>query len=574
MTPPGASRPVGAAALTALLPPDGADGLGGLLRLLARLALAERRRLFPAVLASAALAALALLPPWLLAQMIDRAFTAASASLAIALSAGLLGAALLDAVLAGMRRLLAAEAGLAIREALLPPAFAAMLRLPANDSLARDQGVLGQTFEEVDRLARGASEEAVEILLGLATAMLLTAAMLVVEAHLGLVVLLLSAGLVALHLTAGRVLRRREAAWFEARSRHWAHLVESIAYTETVRLNGAHGFAETRLGARLSDDIAANRAVVRLSALLDAAGRLAGGLVVAAIALLGGASVIRGGMSLGDFVLFLAIGGALASPLLGLAKSLDELQAMTLSRARLARLAAAAHEPIGYGPPPTRVSRPARFAMEHVTFRYGGAPRPVLEGFSCEVGPGERLALLGTSGIGKSTLASLLFRLRNPEAGRILLDGVPIDAIPLDLLRRRIMWVPHQVDVFSGSLAENIAIGQPGADRTAIAHAAESAALAADILALPGGYDALLGAGGLDLSAGQRQRLGIARAILAAPDLLILDESTSSLDPGTEARVLDGLEAALPEATILAITHRESVAARMGRVIRLGDGAA
>jgi ABC-type bacteriocin/lantibiotic exporter with double-glycine peptidase domain len=555
-------------ALAALVPAADAGGLGGLLRLLLRLAHGERRRLLPALGAAAGLAGLALLPPWLLAQLIDRAFPDRAGGLAAALGLGLLGAALLDAALAWLRRLMAAEAGLAARRALLRPAFAAMLRLPADDPLARDQGVLGQTFEEVERLARGASEEAVEILLGLATALVLSVAVLLVAPRLGLVVLGLAAGLVALHLLAGRVLRRREAAWFEARSRHWAHLVEAIAYVETVRLNGAHRFAEDRFADRLEADIAANRGVIRLAALLDAAGRLAGGLVVAAIAAIGGASVMAGAMSLGDFVLFLAIGGALATPLLGLAKALDELQAMTLSHARLARLAAAPHEAAGLGDPPPP-PRPARLELDRVTFRQAGAAHPVLDAFCCTIDAGERVALLGASGIGKSTLAGLLVSLRAPQGGRILLDGAPLDEIPLDALRARVMLVPHQIDVFTGSVAQNIALGCPGAARGAIEAAAEAAALAPDIRALPGGYDAPLGQGGIELSAGQRQRLGIARAILAAPGLLILDESTSALDPATEARVLDGLAAALPDAAILAITHRASVAARMDRTLTL-----
>ena len=555
--------------LAALLRLDDPGGLAGLLRLLVRLARTQRRRLVPALLAATALAVLALLPPWLLAHLIDRVFPTQTFGLVIALGAGLLGIAWMDASLACLRRLLAAEAGLALRRTLLLPACAASLRLPADDPLTHDQGVLGQTFEEVDRLARGAGEELVEIALGLATALLLSAALLVVEARLGLVVVALAGALVALHLAAGRVLRRREAAWFEARSRHWAHLIEMIAYVETVRLNGAHDFAQRRFAVRLDAELDANRTVIRLTALLDAAGRLAGGLIGTAIALIGGVAVMRAELTLGDFVLFLTVGGALTAPLLGLATALDALQAMTLSHARLARLAGARHEPVGLVDPRPRMPRPARLEVEDVTFRHAGARDRVLDGFSCTIAPGERVVMLGASGIGKSTLASLLVRQRVPDGGHIRLDGVPIGEIPLDLLRRRILLVPHQIDVFSGTIAENIAIGSPAASMNEILRAAEAAALAPDIDALPGGHHALLGQGGIELSAGQRQRLGIARAILAAPDLLVLDESTSALDPATEARVLDGLESALPHAAILAITHRAHLAQRLGRTIRL-----
>lgn len=565
------SGPGAAAALAALLPPGSSGRLTDLLPLLLRLARAERRRVLPALLAAAGLATLALLPPWLLAQLLDHAFPSRASSLAIALAAGLLGAALLDAALAWLRRLLAAEAALETRRRLLLPAYAAMLRLQSDDPLRHDHGVLSQTFEEVDRLARGASEEAVEISLGLGTVVLLSGAMLVLEPKLGALVLILSAGLVGLHLVAGRRLRRREAAWFETRSRHWAHLVESIAYSDTVRLNGAHAFAEERFASRLAGDLQAQRAVIRVAALLDGAGRLSGGLIMAAIALLGGAEVIAGRMSIGHFVLFLAIGGALSAPLLGLATSLSGAQAASHAHGRLARLAQARLEAVDHGTPRPPAGQP-RLVVEGLTFRHPGSSRPVLQDFCCCIDAGERVALLGASGIGKSTLASLLFRLREPDAGRILLDGVPLQAIPLELLRRRIRWVPHQIDVFTGSIAENIRLADPSADHRAITAAAEAAGLADDIGRQAEGYDTLLGPGNLELSAGQRQRLGIARAILAAPEILILDESTASLDADTEARVLQGVEQALPGTAILAITHRASVAARMDRVLRL-DGA-
>ena len=561
----------GPIALAALLPPQDSGRLGGLMQLLWRLAHAQRRQAIPALLAAIGLAALALLPPWLLSQMLDRAFPAQQASLATGLASGLLGAALLDAALAWLRRLLAAEAGLEARSALLLPAYAAMLRLPADDNLAGDHGVLSQTFAEVERLARVASEEAVELVLSLGTVVLLSGAMLFVETRLGLIVLILSLGLVLLHLVAGRRLRQREAIWFETRSRHWAHLVETIAYIETVRLNGAYAFAEARFATRLANDIDANRQVIRLAALLDGVGRLTSGLILAAIALVGGASVVRGQMSIGQFVLFLSIGGALAAPLLNLTKSLAEAQAVRHAHSRLAQLAEARHEAVGISSsvPPAPPSH-ARLQVDRVTFWHSGRQHPVLENFSCAIEPGERIALLGTSGVGKSTLASLLFRQRVPDGGKILLDGVSLDEIPLDILRRRILWVPHQIDIFTASIAENICIGQQHTTQTSLALAVDAACLSSDLRSFPEGLATQLGHGGIELSAGQRQRLGIARAILHKPQILILDESTSALDSSTEAEVINNLDQELPQTAIIAITHRESIAMRMDRRLVLG----
>lgn len=541
------------------------------MQLLWRLAHAQRRQAIPALLAAIGLAALALLPPWLLAQMLDLAFPAQQASLATGLASGLLGAALLDAALAWLRRLLAAEAGLEARSALLLPAYAAMLRLPADDNLAGDHGVLSQTFAEVERLARVASEEAVELVLSLGTVVLLSGAMLFVETRLGLIVLVLSLGLVLLHLAAGRRLRQREAIWFETRSRHWAHLVESIAYIETVRLNGAYAFVEARFATRLANDIDANRQVIRLAALLDGVSRLTSGLILAAIALVGGASVVRGQMSIGQFVLFISIGGALAAPLLSLTKSLAEAQAVRHAHSRLAQLAGARHEVVGISSsvPPAPPAH-ARLQVDRVTFWHSGRQHPVLENFSCAIEPGERIALLGTSGVGKSTLASLLFRQRVPDSGRILLDGVSLDEIALDILRKRILWVPHQIDIFTASIAENICIGQQHTTQTSLALAVDAACLSFDLRSFPEGLATQLGHGGIELSAGQRQRLGIARAILHKPQILILDESTSALDSSTEAAVINNLDQALPQTAIIAITHRESMARRMDRRLVLG----
>ncbi len=565
----GGGRPL--AWLTGLMNPDGAPGLRRILGILLALSRMHWRRLAPALAAAAALSGLALVPPALLAQLIDRVFPSRAAATVVGFGLALVVIAALDAGLSFVRRMLAARVGLELRRDILRPAFAAILRLPADDPRSQDQGVLGRTFEEVERLAQGASESVLELVLGLGTVAVLATALIVVDAQVGLAVLAVVVALAALHAGLARSLRRREADWFEARSRYWSHLVESIAYVGTVRVNSAHGFAERRFSERLDGDTAAHLNVIRLSSGLHAAGQLAGGLITAAIALLGGLRVIDDAMSVGHFVLFLTVGGSLSAPVLGLVKTLDDFQAMTVSVARLSDLAAARHEDIPADGAPVAAA-PGRLCIDGLTFAYPGG-RPVLERFSLTLEPGERVALTGPSGVGKSTLASLMFGVRGVAQGSITLDGVPLPQIPLAELRRRIVVVPHDIDVFTGTVAENIALGAPEAGRAAVEDAARVACVDDDIRALPDGYDTLLGQGGVDLSAGQRQRLGIARAVLLGAGILILDESTASLDLDTERRVLDNLLGRMADATVLAITHRDSVARRMQRSLDIRHGA-
>jgi ABC-type bacteriocin/lantibiotic exporter with double-glycine peptidase domain len=541
---------------------------GRVLRTLCALGWMQRRLVLPALGAAILLAGLALLPPILLAELIDRAFPSRDAATGLAIGAGIACIALIDAACSLARRLLAARAGLNLQRDMLAPAFASVLRLPLDHALARDQGLLGRTFEEVEKLAQNATEGLIEFCMALGMIAVLALALVVADWQAASAIIAIVGALTVLHMALARSLRAREAAWFETRSRFWSHIVESIAYLNTVRVNSAHRFAEERFSERLERDLSARFSTVALSAWLDAAGRLAAGLIVAAIALLGGLRVMAGAMSIGDFVLVLSIGGSLSAPVLALVKAFDEMQAATISVNRLSALAGAPAEEIPPEMPPAQKG-PARLGIDDLGFSYPPDGAPVIAGLSCAFAPGERVALIGSSGIGKSTLASLLFAARAADDGVIRLEGVPIEEIPLATLRQRILVVPHEIDVFTGTLAENIRLGAREAGPDEIANAARIAGLDAEIAALPHGYDTPLGQGGVELSAGQKQRLGIARAVLREPDILVLDESTSSLDLATERRVLDGLLAYLSRTTIIAITHRPTVVERMARAIAI-----
>jgi ABC-type multidrug transport system fused ATPase/permease subunit len=208
--------------------------------------------------------------------------------------------------------------------------------------------------------------------------------------------------------------------------------------------------------------------------------------------------------------------------------------------------------------------------FEHV--RFGYTERTVLAGLDLTVPAGETVALVGATGAGKSTLARLAARFYDPQAGAVLLDGVPLDRLADDDLRRAVVMVTQESFLFSGTVADNIAFGRPGASRGEVEAAAEVIGAHAFIAELPEGYDTDVRKRGGRLSAGQRQLVSFARAFLADPAVLILDEATSSLDVPSERLVQHAMQTLLADRTALIIAHRLSTVEIADRVLVMEDG--
>ena len=212
-------------------------------------------------------------------------------------------------------------------------------------------------------------------------------------------------------------------------------------------------------------------------------------------------------------------------------------------------------------------------SFESVSFHYPSRPgTPALRDFNLSVAPGETVALVGSSGAGKSTVSQLLLRYYDPQSGHIKLDGTPLASLSLDELRTRIGLVPQDAVIFSASAFENIRYGRPDASADEV-HAAAKAAFADGFLrALPEGYDTFLGERGVRLSGGQRQRIAIARAMLKNPPLLLLDEATSALDAESERMVQAALESAMSGRTTIVIAHRLATVQKADRIVVLDHG--
>ena len=218
--------------------------------------------------------------------------------------------------------------------------------------------------------------------------------------------------------------------------------------------------------------------------------------------------------------------------------------------------------------------RPGRGAIrfDHVDFTYAGQSRPLYTDFSIAIRPGEKVALVGPTGSGKSTFVKLVQRLYDVDDGQVLIDGQDVRAVRQDSLRSHIALVPQDPALFHRSIADNIAYGQPDATREAIVDAARAAHADAFIRRLPQGYDTLVGERGVKLSGGERQRVAIARAILADAPILIMDEATSSLDNETERDVQDAMEAVMSGRTTILIAHRLSTIRNADRILVFDRG--
>ena len=291
----------------------------------------------------------------------------------------------------------------------------------------------------------------------------------------------------------------------------------------------------------------------------------------AAVLLVGGAAVVHGSLALNQFISFNFYVAMMIGPLRQLGMWIGQSQRATASGERIFEII---DEPEDVAERPEPVELPAgggAIRFDGVTFGY--APeRPVLEGIDLELRPGSTVALIGHTGAGKTTLASLVPRFYDATEGRVLVDGVDVRDLSLTSLRRAIGVIAQDPFLFSTTVRENISLGKPDADDADVERAARMAQAHDFIAALPLGYETVIGERGVTLSGGQRQRIAIARALVVDPRILILDDATASVDASTEARIRLGLREAMKGRTTLIIAHRLSTIALADEVVVLEHG--
>ena len=399
------------------------------------------------------------------------------------------------------------------------------------------------------------------------------AMMFVTNPRLTLTTLAVVPVVVVAAFTFGRALRKASTSVQDRIGEAMGMADESFGSIRTVQSFTREGIETQRFSALLHDLVGVAVSRARLRALFfGVVGFVAFGSV-AAVLWQGGAQVVEGKLTAGTLVAFLFYALFVAAAVGTLASLFGNFQEAIGAASRVFELLDA--EPTVREPEhPRRFTEPVRGAvtLQAVAFRYQPDLPDVVQDISLDIAPGEVVALVGRSGAGKTTIASLLPRFWDVTAGRISLDGIDIRELSLDTLRGAIGIVPQEPVLFSGSIRENIAYARPDASDADVLRAAEAAHAWEFIERLPEQWSTRVGERGVKLSGGQRQRIAIARVFLKDPAVVILDEATSSLDTESERYVEQALEQLLQGRTTLLIAHRLSTVRRADRVVVLDQG--
>lgn len=529
--------------------------------------------LIVALLLALLIAALSAAQPLLTRMIIDQGLIGRRFPVLIGACLGMLGVGAAGFVLGGLHRVIyvraSGQALFSLRGAvyahLLSVSPRRLARVPVGDLVSRLDG-------DIAEVQRFGTDAAASFIGSVLTLIAVGAVMLGLSWRLTLLI----AAVLPLQLVVRQYARPRiEASTRDLREAAAAvsgFLVETLSGARHVQAAAAEESEARRLEALGRSYLGR---VLRQQLVTYATGSFAGflgHLATAATFVLGGWYVLQGRLSVGTLVAFIAYLGRSSGSAASIASLYTGYQRARVSLARVQELLDLPRVP--ESPDAIAVPADARGALRFESVSVGASidARPVLDSITVDIPAGSKVVLRGASGAGKSTLADLLRRFVDPDSGRILLDGRPLDDFKLADLRRRIVVVEHSPVLFRGSILDNLRYGHPEVDAATAIDAARRALVDEFVGALPQGYDTQVGERGSGLSTGQRQRIAIARAALARPLIVILDEATSGLDLEAARAVHRSLDSTFPERTRLVITHRADDVERSDVCWRLEAG--
>ncbi|HEX6353146.1 ABC transporter ATP-binding protein [Actinophytocola sp.] len=431
-------------------------------------------------------------------------------------------------------------------------------RLPLRyfDNQPRGE-LLSRVTNDIDNISTTLQQTLSQLLTSVLTVVGVLVMMFTISPLLALIALLVIPASVAVT----RAIGKRSQKLFVAQWKHTgalnAHIEESFTGHQLVKVFGRQEESEEEFRKRNEDLYQASSGAQFVSGLIMPSMMFLSNLSYVLIAVVGGLRITSGSMTLGEVTAFIQYSRQFTQPLTQVASMANLLQSGVASAERVFELLDAEEQE----PDPADATLPAtrrgRVAFEDVSFSYK-EDQPLIENLSLVAEPGQTVAIVGPTGAGKTTLVNLILRFYELDAGRITLDGVDITALKREDLRSQVGMVLQDTWLFGGTIRDNIAYGKPGATEEEIVAAAQATYVDRFVRTLPDGYDTVIDEEASNVSAGEKQLLTIARAFLASPSLLILDEATSSVDTRTESLVQHAMAALRSSRTSFVIAHRLS----------------
>jgi HlyB family type I secretion system ABC transporter len=445
-----------------------------------------------------------------------------------------------------------------------------LVHLPLRALDGVPSGQILERARQLDTLRQFFTGQMPLLLVDLAFVVLFLGVLFYLDPRLGWITFAAMPAFWLLSLAGRRRQRDLVEANFRASAAKTSSIGETIGGAYTVKALGLEPEMEQRFKRRLAESAWTSFKANHLNALLGSSGQALQHLVALTIVYVGARAIVAGDMSIGALIAATILAARALAPMRQVVGAWQQVQSVRDAFSRLDQLMSEPVEMRRAPMPPMRLQGRIRF--DHVTFSYRGEGPPALDRVDFEVTPGQVLVVLGPPGSGKSTLARLILGLDRPASGRLLIDDLDVRLFSPTMLRQQIGAVPQDVQLFTGTIRENIALGAEDRSFERVVAAAKFVGAHDFIQRLPDGYETVLGERGGGLSAGQRQLVSIARAVIRNPRILILDEATSALDGATEDALLKSLKRASRGRTVILVTHRLQALQIADQVLYLRDG--